>query len=563
MNLRQCIAGFALLLGILIGIPDAGAQSQEWDIARYEVDLSVDTSGTYAVTEDITFDLRQGTFTRGERRIPMRQMDALRDVQVTSSKVEITDVSTRTQSGEQVIQWQYPERDTTTTFTLTYVVEGAPYTDNGRTVIDWQAVGDAWDVPIRAMQATVQLPFPNVPRDSIQIEPVADASLDSTATGWQATFAYDELEPNEGYRLRIHLPRVIDAPERAPDAEPNWMQLFGALALALVGASGGGVWAWRAGATPTRTPSGYRAPSMPIDEAGFLLMRTSTTDWMRLFSALLFDLADRGHLTLRRVPKEASWIDSSTAETTVDVHVNDDDRLTERETAFVEALHSHNTLGDFYQKGGSFRREQVKQIRDTLTERGWIETHPARSWISGLVGALLIGGGVAALILASGWGAAIGAGAGFGLGVGAFIIASQYRTLTTEGAMQHAHAEAHRTHLREEIESTIEMNPAAAAHQFMKALPWMALDSTINGTWLDRLNEALADHPEDITLPGWVEDSVEPKADDVVTTFLPIYLVYVSAMPSAASGSSMSTVSSVSAGAGAVGGAGGGGGGVS
>jgi len=563
MSARLYVIGLVFFLVGCVGPNAVQGQDASWDITRYEVDLSVDTSGTYAVTEDITFDLRQGTFTRGERRIPTGQMDALRDVQVTSAQVQITDVSTRTQSGEQVIQWQYPERDTTTTFTLTYVVEGAPYTSNGRTVIDWQAVGDAWDVPIRAMQATVQLPFPNVPRDSVQVEPAANAMLDSTATGWQATFAYDELEPNEGYRLRIHLPRVIDAPERAPDAEPNWMQLFSALALALVGAGGGGVWAWRAGATPTRTPSGYRAPTMPIDEAGFLLMRTSTTGWMRVFSAMLFDLADRGHLTLRRVPKETSWIDSSTAETTVDVHVNDDDRLTKRETAFVEALRSHNTLGDFYQKGGSFRRTQVEQIRDTLTERGWIETHPARSWISGLGGMLLIGGGVAALILASGWVAAIGAGAGFGLGGGAFIIASQYRTLTPEGATQHAHAEAHRTHLREEIEATIDTNPAAAAHQFMKALPWMALDSTINGRWLDRLNKALADHPEEITLPNWVEDSVEPKGDAVVTTFLPIYLVYVSAMPSAASGSSMSTVSSVSAGAGAVGGAGGGGGGVS
>ena len=563
MIVQRLALVIALLLGVLTSIPEAEAQSNDWDIARYEVDLAVDTSGTYAVTEAITFDLRQGTFTQGERRIPMRDIDALRNVEVTSRDVDVTDVSTRTRSGDTVIQWQYPERDTSTTFALTYDVEGAAYTENGRTVIDWQAVGDAWDVPIRTMQATVQLPFPDVPRDSIRVEPAADASLDSTATGWQATFAYGDLAPNEGYRLRIHLPRVIEAPERAPTSDPNWTHIFAALGLALAGAGGGGVWAWRAGATPTRTPSAYRAPTMPTDEAGFLLMRANAIGWMRLFSALLFDLADRGHLTLRRVPKEKSWTDSSTSETKVDVHLNDDDRLTEREMALVEALRSHGTLGDFYQNGGSFRREQVTQIRDTLTERGWLETHPTRSWVGGIGSVLLIGSGVAALILTSGWVAAVGAGAGFGLGLGALIAASQYRTLTPEGATQHAHAEAHRTHLREEIESTIETNPAAAAHQFMEALPWMALDPTVNGTWLDHLNEALAEHPEDITLPGWVKDSVEPEPDAVVTTFLPIYLIYVSANPSAASGSSMSTVSSVSIGAGAVGGAGGGGGGVS
>jgi uncharacterized protein (TIGR04222 family) len=527
------------------------------------VDLVVDTSGAYAVTEAITFDLRQGTFTQGERRIPTEQMDALHDVEVTSAQVAITDVSTRTQSGERVIQWQYPERDTTTTFTLTYVVEGAPYTDNGQTVIDWQAVGDAWNVPIRAMQATVQLPFPSVPRDSIQVEPTADATLDSTATGWQATFAYDNLAPNEGYRLRIHLPRVIDAPERAPKTEPNWTQIFGALALVLVGGGAGGVWVWRTEATPAQTRSGYRAPNMPIDEVGFLLMRTSITGWMRVFSAMLFDLAQRGHLTLRRVTKEASWTDSSTSETKIDLHRNGDDRLTEREKVLIDELRTHDTVQAFYKEGSTFRQKQATQIRDTLIERGWIETHPVRSWGGGLGGVLLVGGGIAALIGLSGWAAAIGAGLGVGGGVGALIIATQYRTLTSEGATQHAHAEAHQAHLREEIEATIETNPAAAAHQFMEALPWMALDANVNGTWLDTLNEALADHPEDIALPDWVENAVAPEADDVVTSFLPIYLVYVSTLPSAGTGSSMSTVGSVSAGAGAVGGAGGGGGGVS
>ena len=99
-----CSLGVLLLM--LVQTAPSHAQDADWDIARYDVDVAVDTSGTYAVTEQIAFDLRQGTFTRGERRIPTRQMDALRDVEVTSSEVAITDVSTRTQSGERVIQWQ-------------------------------------------------------------------------------------------------------------------------------------------------------------------------------------------------------------------------------------------------------------------------------------------------------------------------------------------------------------------------------------------------------------------------------------------------------------------------
>ena len=567
MTVRSCLAAFALFLLVCTAPAPAHGQDKEWDIARYDVDLTVDTTGTYAITESITFDLQRGTFTQGERRIPMRLVDTIEQVSVTSADVAITDVSTETRSRETVIQWQYPERDTATTFTLSYVATGAPYTLSGQTVIDWQAMGDGWNVPVRAMQATVQLPFPEVPRDSIRLEPAADATLDSTATGWQAAFAYNDLAGNEGYRLRIRLPEVIDAPQfeeaAAANSGPALPQVIAGVLLALAGLGGGGVWAWNAGGTPTRASSGYRKPSMPLEEAGYLLLRQVGHGGMRVISAMVFDLAQRGHLTLRHVPKEASWSDSSTSETRVTVHRNDDDRLSEREETLLQKLAAYNTMQAFYKEEAAFRSEQMQELRTALTARGWLETHPARAWGGGVGGLMLMGGGLAALILASGWVAAIGIGLGIGGGCGAWLVAAQYRTLTAEGATHHADAEAYRTHLREQVEATIETNPAAAAHQFIEALPWMGLDPKVNGAWLDTLNEALDEHPEDIALPTWVENAVEPDEDDVVTSFLPLYLMYVSVLPSSAAGSSMGGVSSVSVGAGAVGGAGGGGGGVS
>lgn len=557
--LLRCLTLTIVLLTMTVA--PALTQSQVWDIARYDADVAVDTSGTYAVTENITFDLREGSFTRGERRIPTEQIDALRDVQVTSAQVEITDVSTRTQSGERIIQWRYPERDTSTTFTLTYTVEGVPYTENGRTVVDWQAVGDAWDVPIRALQATVQLPFPNVPRDSIQVEPAADATLDSTATGWQATFAYDNLAANEGYRLHIHLPRVIDAPERTSSG-PEWPKVFTVVGLGLLGLVGGGTATWWLGRTPTSRVRRPQEPRMPLAEAGYLLMRSDWTGWTRLFSALIFDLAERGHLTLRRVPKETSWTDTASEEIEVEVHAQSH-TLSEREEALTEALRPHNTLSDFFQKEMSFRNEQITQLRDALVERGWIVEHPARSWSSGLGGLVLLGGGVAALIGLSGWAAVVGGGLGLGAGFAGLLISMQYRTFSEAGAQQRAEVQAFLDRERTAIESELDHDPVAAAHRFVEMLPWLALDTDVDSAYVKAINEALETHPDAVTLPPWIEDRVgKGESEEVLTTFLPIYIIMMSST-SASSAGGAGTVGSVSAGAGAVGGAGGGGGGVS
>lgn len=554
-----CSVGVLLLM--LLQTAPSHAQDADWDIARYNVEVAVDTSGTYAVSEAITFDLRQGTFTRGERRIPTRQMDALRDVEVTSAEVEITDVSTETESGERVIRWQYPERDTSTTFTLTYTVEGAPYTENGRTVIDWQAVGDAWNVPIRAMQATVQLPFPEVERDSIRLEPAADASLDSMEAGWQAIFTYGELAPNEGYRLRIHLPRVIDAPERT-SSSPEWTKVFTGIGLGLFGMIGGGAAAWWLGRTPAPSVRRPREPRLPISEAGYLVLREQMYGWHRLFSAMMFDLAERGHLTLRRAEKEASWTEPSTETIEVEVHAQSH-TLSDREEALIEALRSHDTLTDFFQKKGTWQHRQVKQIRNDLVARGWIIEHPARSWGSALGGVALFAGGLAGLFTLSGWMAAVAAGLGMGAGVGGVLIATQYRTLSETGVRERAEVQAYLDRERTAVESTLDANPVAAAHRFVEVLPWLTLDTSVNSTYVKAINDALEKRPNAVTLPPWIEDRVgKGESKEVFTTFLPLYIVMMSSTSVSASGSG-SSASSVSVGAGAAGGVGGGGGGVS
>ena len=217
----------------------------------------------------------------------------------------------------------------------------------------------------------------------------AEATLDSTATGWQATFAYDNLAPNEGYRLRIHLPRVIDAPERT-SGDPEWSKVFTVVGLGLLGLLGGGTATWWLGHTPTPPVRRPREPDMPLAEAGCLLMRSDWIEWQRLFSAMIFDLAERGHLTLRRVPKESSWTDTTSEEIEVKVHAQSH-TLSNREEAITEALRPHDTLSDFFQKTASFRNEQVTQLRDALVERGWMVEHPVRSWGSGLGGGCTVG----------------------------------------------------------------------------------------------------------------------------------------------------------------------------
>jgi len=541
------------LLGWLT--PTAEAQDKQYALSSYDVRLTMHEDGAYRVTETIRFDFQQGAFTFATRSIPQSRIDSLYNVQVTSADASITEV-THEDDGAATIRWTFPERTQPATFVLSYAVAGALDADSGDNVIDWQAIGDAWDVPIRDVNVTVSIPFGDVPRDSITVRPEDEATLERAGAGWTVSFAHDALAPGEGYRAIVRFPERIAVAE--PEDDQEGLMVLTAAGLLVIGLIGGVILltAWRGPSVDPETVEDPQRPDLSLPHAAFLA-HDSSTGRSRMFSAVLFDLAQRGHVTLRREQHD-SWLGSDDVVTVT----ADTDRfgLTDFENALLDEIQQHDTLKAFGQQASSFQHEQLERVREQTIERGWFQSYEARSNRLYVIGTLLAIAAVGLPFLLTGWAVPLSVGLLGGPGLAALMAGTQRHVITAAGAQQKAQVLAHLNETRERVEAQRDTDPVAAAQQLLDALPWLVLDPDVDKAWLDDLKDALEDADREVALPDWLDDAVghtEEAASAAVAAFMPIYITVISTSGATGAGA----VAGGAAGAGAAGGAGGGGGG--
>ena len=546
---------FLVLVGGLLLSAPTQAQDKRYALSNYDVDLVLHEDGTYRVDETIRFDFQQGTFTFGTRTIPQGRVDSLYDVRVTSSDATITEV-THEDDGAATIRWTFRERTQPATFTLSYSVAGALDADDGDNVIDWQAIGDGWDVPIRDVDVTVSVPFGDVPRDSIAARLEDEATLERTGAGWTASFAHEALTPGAGYRVIVRFPERIAVAEAEDDQEG--LMVLTAAGLLVVGLIGGLIvlTIWRGPSVDPETVEDPQRPDLSLPHAAFLA-HGSSTGRSRMFSAVLFDLAQRGHVTLRREQHD-SWLGSDDVVTvTVDT---DRFGLTDFENALLDEVQQYDTLKAFGQEASSYRREQLDRLQEQAIERGWSQSYEARSNRLVLVGMLLATAAVGLPFLLTGWAIPLSVGLLGGPGLAALMVATQRHVITATGAQRKAQALAYLNATREQVETRRDADPVAAARELLDDLPWLVLDPDVDKAWLDDLKDALEDAEGDVPLPDWLDDAVGQTEEDMsatVAAFMPIYVTVISTSGSTGAGA----VAGAAAGAGAAGGAGGGGGG--
>jgi hypothetical protein len=533
----------------------AQAQDKAYALSNYDVDLALQQDGTIRVEETIRFDFQQGTFTFGTRTIPQGRIDSLYGVRVTSPDASITEV-THEDDGAATIRWTFRERSQPATFALSYTVAGALEADDGDNVIDWQAIGDGWDVPIRDIDVAVSIPFGDVPRDSIAVRPADEATLERTGAGWTAAFAHDALAPGDGYRVIVRFPERIAVAEADDDQEG--LMVITAAGLLVIGLIGGVIMlsVWSGPSIDPETVDDPQQPDLALPHAAFLA-HDGSTGRSRMFSAALFDLAQRGHATLH-LEQHEGWLGSDDVVTvTVDT---DRFGLTDFENALLDEIQQHDTLKAFGQQSSSYRREQLEQVQEQTIERGWFQSKEARSNRLLLSGAPLIIAAIGLPFLLTGWAAFLAVGAFGGLGLGAVIAGTQRHVITEAGARKKAEVLAYLNATREEVEAQRDADPVTAAEQLLSALPWLVLDPEVNKSWLDDLKDALEDADREVALPDWLDGAVgrtEEAASAAVAAFMPIYIAVISTSGATGAGA----VAGGAAGAGAAGGAGGGGGG--
>ena len=537
---------FLVLAGLFLATHPATAQEKQYELSNFDVTVHVQPDGSYAVEESITYDFQQGSFSRAYRAVVREDGGAMRDLRVTSPDTPVDSVRRGENDGTRQVRWAFPDRSAPAQFDVRYVLDRAIYERGDRNVVQLDVMADEAVVPTRDVDVRVSLPPAfDLRRDQISLDPADEGAVQLEAGRRVATFHRDRVEAGDDFSVEVSFPKQIEG-----EFLPTGMQVLFGLFLVLLGGSAGGAaaWAWRG---PRPDVTARRPPSdLDLPTAVALLQKQDG----QAFLAVLFDLARRGHLTLRH-DQEDPMVGSS-ERVRLDLHPDTAD-LSDFERRFVEALRGHETLDDFWSDEGSFRSDEMSDRQAEIFDRGWMEDHSLRTML--LFGAAIAAtlGGLVAVAMGDGAVPFYLLFGGMGLGIGGFIAATRRYTWTDEGARRAMALRSFLDHEKAEVERLRETDPARAAERLVESLPWLLLHDDVSKSWVEETKDALDAADAVPELPdGFV--SLVADRDDAgapVAAFLPVVSVMGTVESSSAAGAA-GAAGAAAAGGAAAGGAG-------
>jgi hypothetical protein len=563
MTLRPLALVVALLPAALPAPASAQDVDRSYAIESMSVRLELTPEGRYQVEEAISFRFQGGTFSQGFRSIPAGGVGAVEAVEVTSPETAVSEIEHRRSGRDHLIEWSFPDRAEPVTFVLRYEVEGALVSSEGENLIDWDAVGRAWEVPIEDVRVSVAWPDFGLGVDDIRIHPSAGSAFEPTGEGWLATFTPGAIDARTPYRVIVRFPERIEG--RAPPERMNPAGLLVAFALFLLGLVPG-IRAYRSDRNPREPEAGpdAEAPDLPLPEASFLA--NEGVYWTtRTFPAVLVRLARRGEVTLERVREtkaDPRWWEGEGERERLKVEVNSrPEELTPFEQAFLAELSEHDSFHEFLADATRFRRQARREMREELVERGFMVDLRPRSGSRLMTAALIAIGATVLAILAPGVSAVWIVSLGLGGAIGFLVAATRRFRMTERGVRAQARVRSFQKRVRDEVLDAAERDPPAATSLLAEHLEWVLLDLGAFA-WMHRLKRALEKAGAELPLPPWLARAVGHEDEEAMASFLAMQYFMVLSQPQGASATSTPGGASFSAGVGASGGIGGGGGGV-
>lgn len=330
------VASFALA-------PRAAAQPLPERIERYEVTIDIRADGTYEVIETILYDFgpfeRHGIF----RTIPVRfpydpdpkfeRIYELTGIRVDGSAGTPDDVEETDENGRKLLRIGDPDKKITGahTYRIRYVVRGGLNAFADHDELYWNAIGDEWDAPIGSATVTVRAPggvnrvacFAG-PRGSGL--PCAGAEVVNPT---EATFRHDAIGSRQALTVVVAMVKgTVAAAGTKPilDEKFSLARAFSVTPATVSGAVAAAVLAfgyvarllWRTGrdrkidgtspddrrglGEDDESPVVFRPPggARPAQVGVLVDERADALD----VTATIVDLAVRGYLEIRELPKE-------------------------------------------------------------------------------------------------------------------------------------------------------------------------------------------------------------------------------------------------------------------
>ena len=311
---------FVLLVAVLVPAVQAGPLAAlSW--TRYDVDVKIQTDGTFIVTETQAIQFGSQSYHKGFAVIPQSR-GSISNVTVwegdqryteSHSNQPYTFETSTNDNGDLEIVWYFPYTSNSThTYDLQYTVRDGLlyYPDRGYDRLQWKAIPTDHDYPIAGSTVTVRTP----PGATVQLVGAASGDPATATTGSDQLSAIFEstraLAPGQGIEVRVDFQHGVVA-----GTAPSWQFVYdlkdryGALITAIslflgaLIAIGGSLLVFLRWYTAGRDPqvglaAQYAAepPSdLPPGVVGTLMDERAD---MQDIIATLIDLARRGFITM-------------------------------------------------------------------------------------------------------------------------------------------------------------------------------------------------------------------------------------------------------------------------
>jgi len=211
------------------------AQEKQYELSNFDVTIAVQPDGTYEIEETLAYDYQQGTFTYAYRVLDTEDVEAIRDVRVTSPSTSVDSVRRVGDDEDVRVRWAYPERSAPATFRLQYVVEGALFEQGDRNLVYRDVLDAGATVPTRDVDVRVALPatFDLTP-GAVSVDPDEEGTVQRSGGRIEATFHRDRINAGDEYPVEVSFPKQLSG-----RYSPTPGDLLLGLVLVLLGAGSG------------------------------------------------------------------------------------------------------------------------------------------------------------------------------------------------------------------------------------------------------------------------------------------------------------------------------------
>jgi Predicted membrane protein (DUF2207) len=432
--------------------------SGTYTATRFDVYATV-VDGGMDVRETVQFDFQSGTFVKVWRDIPASRTDGIDVLDAFIDGVAVAPLVTRGSSVH--VEWRFPATGPSShTFTLHYRVRGLVYRELDRDVVRWRALPSEHSYRIDASRIVIHA-----------AEPDADPPK---AEAHRAVLDYARAIPAGGIDIQAGpiqsngyiVADVRFPPGRLATVQPNWRRRQdAAMALAPRWAMTGTALFLIGIVGLVFARSGYASPSIRMDEATAAeppsplpaAMAAALANNGRFLGhvapATLIDLADRGVLAIRELPRRLG------VRTFEIEQVPGTYQLDEHETVAVTSAFGGSgdpvTLGRARGRLARAGRRFRAALNADLTARGFLDVDrkgardrvTATGFVFLLIGVL--GSTAAALFVPAfgGWIFLVPAGAGIA-GITGVIVAASMTPLSDDALVEAARWRGYRRYLK-------------------------------------------------------------------------------------------------------------------